>query len=227
LKYYKSVRDISFELFSTYFTNEEYISKMGQGLSSEIGIVQKLTEISNTLIEEAEETFVSEKLEASFNDLKTLICQEELNITKFEIQWSWIVEALYRLFCVPNETQPDPESGKVIIQRLTIFFKVMKEKSESFSKLFSNILDQSIHYNEFLQGQVSITNDVNALAHDLRKFGRRTKIQVIYDPDIEERIRRLEEEEKKQNRVLTLDSLPLIPQQPVMTKIVSEVKSDA
>lgn len=64
----------------------------------------------------------------------------------------------------------------------------MKDGSDIFIRLVSNLLEQSIHYNEFIFGTASLTNDFVLLANDLRKFGRRTKMQVIYDPDIEEKI---------------------------------------
>lgn len=63
LKYYKSIRDLSGELHSKYFGNDEYILSLGQQVSQEIGIVKKIQEISQNLIIEAQRSQVSESLD--------------------------------------------------------------------------------------------------------------------------------------------------------------------
>lgn len=99
-----------------------------------------------------------------------------MNITKFEIQSSRIVEAFYRLFCLPNDEISDQESGKLIISRLICFMKMLRDSPEIIVRLVSNLLEQSLHYNEFILSSASLTNDFVFLANDLRKFGRRTKL---------------------------------------------------
>lgn len=72
---------------------------------------------------------------------------------------------------MPNDVLRDDEAGKLIILRNIALFKIMKEGTDSFIRLVSNLLEQSIHYKEFIFGNAILYNDFVALANDLRKFG--------------------------------------------------------
>lgn len=72
----------------------------------------------------------------------------------------------------------------------------MKKGSNSFVKII-DLIEQSFHYNEFIKGSLTTTNDYVFLANDLRKYGWRTKFNIIYDPEIEEKIEKIKEEELK------------------------------
>lgn len=108
------------------------------------------------------------------------------------------------MFGCPPEILSDSEGGKLIICRLVLFMKIFKSGEENFKKLIS-LLEQSFHYADFIWGSASLSNDVIFLANDMRKFGRRTKFQIIYDQDIDEKYWELIEEEKKQGKPLTID----------------------
>ena len=140
------------------------------------------------------ETFNIDPIVRIIGDLKDFFMNEDNNVTKFEFIKSNIINSLHKFLCSPPQGNDDL-IGRVMIARICVFVANFTENDSAPLERLIKVLESNVEQSLILP-QTSSIQDVNFVLNDLKKFMRRTRITLRYDPDIVDKIRHVEDLEK-------------------------------
>lgn len=209
---YKNIVNISKTLLESFEKNLE------DEFSKDATILDKLTKISTQFEEEAKnlEHFDRERTTALFNELAEFFKEDNHNtkITQYELYKSRIVHSLYSFLTLPEgkheETKLEDRSGEAensevldqyltILARYTCFINAFHDSGslkllKDLMATFENTV--KISFMSYYNNELMAYHDGINLAYDLKKYSKRNKLQLTYDPQIEKRIKEAELIEK-------------------------------
>ena len=208
---YKNIVNISKTLLESFEKN------LDEEFSKDATILDKLTKISIQLEEEAKNLkhFNREKTMALFTELAEFFKEDTHNtkITQYELYKSRLVHSLHWFLTLPakqeetksSDISNDIDHQETLNEYLTILARyacLINAFHDSGSlKLLKDLMTtfentMKISFMTYYSNELMAYHDGVNLAYDLKKYSKRNKLQLTYDPQIDKRIREAELIEK-------------------------------
>lgn len=207
---YKNIVKISKNLLTAF---EE--SLQADSGASEISYLKELTKLADKFNEESKSArgFDHEKTIKLFKELSHFF-KEDTNskITQYELYKSQLIHSLHNFLSLPlkeeeskggedkkNQSSQPTEEYLTILSRYVCLLDTFTDhgNSKALKSLMSTFENTvKISFNNYFQQELLAYHDGVNLAYDLKKYSKRNKLQLVYEPNIERKIKEQEAAEK-------------------------------
>lgn len=188
---------------------EAFEASLKDEFSNEANTLGRLTELANDFFDESKNSdkFNREKTIKMYNTLAGFYKAEHstTKITQYELHKSKIVDALHSFLSLPTKEEESKSSNKsedkpaeqhqeeyfTILSRYMCLVEVFcEDKSDKDLKALINTFENAIKisFNSYYQQELTSYHDGVNLAYDLKKYSKRNRLQLTYEPDIERKI---------------------------------------
>lgn len=180
-------------------------------------ILERLTLLSQNFMEESKNArhFDREKSLRLFRELADFFegDSSSTKITQYELYKSKLVHALHSFLCLPLKEEESKSAGTkeekvafgnsdeylTILSRYVCLIEVFTENESN--KLLKGLISTfenaiKISFSNYYQQELLAYHDGVNLAYDLKKYSKRNKLQLMYEPNIESKIAEAEAAEK-------------------------------
>jgi hypothetical protein len=199
---YKNIVNMAKEML------DEFEKSLSEEISEEVSIISRLSKLADIFFKESKSAkeFDRTKIERLFKELASLFKSEgsTSKVTQYELYKSKIVDALHSFLTLPTKEEESKSSEKSdsllknsskeyqnILSRYMCLIEVFcKNQNNKVLKSLIATLENSVKtsFGIYFQQELTAYYDGVNLAYDLKKYSKRNRLQLVYEPNIENKI---------------------------------------